>query len=182
MVQFLQINLHHSKAASAALLIRLATGNIDVVLIQEPWIVCYNICGFSTPLYKLFYTKRKVKTRTCILTKTHFNAFLTPQFSEGDLTTVRLELNEHTHHTIASFYLAHDHDGPLPNTITQQLIHAHSSKELILGTLTHKTRNGEVQTQTKGVSYSTTISFNQIYSSVTKVMTQLLSLEIGGKS
>jgi len=34
MVQFLQIYLHHSKAASAALLIRLATDNIDVVLIH----------------------------------------------------------------------------------------------------------------------------------------------------
>jgi len=42
-VQFLQINLHHSKAASAALLTRLATGNIDVVVIQEPWIVGNNI-------------------------------------------------------------------------------------------------------------------------------------------
>jgi len=98
MVQFLQINLHHSKVASAALL-----------------------------------TKDKGKTRTCILTKTHFNAFLIPQFSEGDLTTVRLELNEHTHHTIASFYLAQEHEGPLPNTTTQQFIRTHSSKELILG-------------------------------------------------
>jgi len=73
MVQFLQINLHHSKAASGALLTRLATGNIDVVLIQEPWIVGNNICGLSTPLYELFYTKDKGKTRTCILTKTNFN-------------------------------------------------------------------------------------------------------------
>jgi len=89
MVQFLQINLHHSKAASAALLTRLATGNIDVILIQEPWIVGNNICGLSTPLYKLFYTKDKGKTRTCILTRTHLNTFLIPQFSEGDLTTVR---------------------------------------------------------------------------------------------
>jgi len=64
MVQFLQINLHHSKAASAALLTRLATGNIDVVLIQEPWIVSKHICGLSTPLYKLFYTKDKGKPRT----------------------------------------------------------------------------------------------------------------------
>jgi len=71
------------------------------------------ICGLSTALYKLFYTKDKGKTRTCILTKAHFNTFLIPQFSEGDLTTVRLELNENTHHTIASFYLAHDYEGPL---------------------------------------------------------------------
>jgi len=87
MVQFLQINLQHSKAASAALLIRLATGNIDVVLIQEPWIVGNNICGLSTPLYKLFHSKGKGKTRTCIFKKTHINAYLSPQFSEGDLTT-----------------------------------------------------------------------------------------------
>jgi len=72
-VEFLQINLHHSKAASAALLIRLATLNIDVVLIQEPWIVCNNICVLSIPLYKLFYTKGKGKTRTRILTKTHLH-------------------------------------------------------------------------------------------------------------
>jgi len=154
-VRLLQINLHQSKAASAALLIRLATGNLDVVLIQEPWIVGNSICGLSTPLYKLFNTKSKGKTRTCILTKTRLNPFLIPQFSEGDLTTVRLELNEHTHHTIASFYLAHDYDGPLPNTTTQQLIHADSSKELILGgdPNSHHTQWGSmyVQTQTKGV-------------------------------
>jgi len=101
MVQFLQINLHHRKAASAALHTGLGTGNIDVVFIQEPWIVGNNICGLSTPLYKLFYTTDKGKTRTCILTKTHFNTFLIPQFSEGDLTTVRLELNENTYHTIS---------------------------------------------------------------------------------
>jgi len=99
MLQFLQINLHHSKAASAALLIRLATGKVDAVLIQEPWIVGNNICCLSTSLYNLFYTKGKGKTKTCILTKTHINAYLIPQFSESDLTTVRLELNEHTHHT-----------------------------------------------------------------------------------
>jgi len=79
MVQFLQIILHHSKAASAAILIRLATGNIDEVLIQESLIVGNNTCGLSTPLNKVFYTKGKGKTRTCILI---------PQFSEGNLTTV----------------------------------------------------------------------------------------------
>jgi len=152
MVQFLQINLHHSKAASAALLTRLATGNIDVVLSQEPWIVGNNICGFLTPLYKLFYTKDKGKTRTGILTKTHFNTFLIPQFSEGDLTTVRLKLNEHTHHPIASFYLAHDYEGALPNTTTQQLIHTHSSKELILGgdANSHHTQWGSKNTNERG--------------------------------
>jgi len=34
-----QINLHHSKAASAALLPSLTEGGADLVLVQEPWIV-----------------------------------------------------------------------------------------------------------------------------------------------
>jgi len=38
--------------------------------------------------------------------------------------------------------MAHDYEGPLPNTTTQQLIHTHSSKELILG----KTQWGSTNT------------------------------------
>jgi len=64
MVQFLQINLHHSKAAFAAL------------LIKESWIVGNNICGLLKPQQKLFYIKGKGKSRTSILTKTHISAFL----------------------------------------------------------------------------------------------------------
>jgi len=75
MVQFLQINLHHIKAASAALLTRLATGNIDVVLIQEPWIVGINICGLSTPYTSYFTPRIRVKPEPAFLkrhTLTHF--------------------------------------------------------------------------------------------------------------
>ncbi|KAL7724146.1 hypothetical protein ACLKA6_017653 [Drosophila palustris] len=39
-VKILQINLHHCKAASATLLLRLAGGGADVDLIQEPWMAC----------------------------------------------------------------------------------------------------------------------------------------------
>jgi len=34
-----QINLHHSKSASAALLLRLTEGGAHLVLVQEPWVV-----------------------------------------------------------------------------------------------------------------------------------------------
>jgi len=55
MVQFLQINLHHSKAATAALLTRLATGNIDLVLIQEPWIVGNNLWLINPPIQAILH-------------------------------------------------------------------------------------------------------------------------------
>jgi len=89
---------------------------------------------------------------TSYFTQTHFNTFLIPQFREGDLTTVRLELNENSNHTIASFYLAHDYEGPLPNTTTLQLIHTHSSKELILhgDANSHHTQWGSTNTSERG--------------------------------
>ncbi|KAM8718253.1 hypothetical protein ACLKA7_000955 [Drosophila subpalustris] len=52
-LKILQINLHHCKAASAALLLRLAGDGADVVLIQEPWIVGGKVSGLRTQEYKL---------------------------------------------------------------------------------------------------------------------------------
>jgi len=103
------------------------------------------------PPYTSFFTPRtRLKPEPAFLqrhTLTHI-----PQFSEGNLTTVRLKLNENTHHTIAFFYLAHDHEGPLPNTTTQQLIHTHSSKKLILGgdANSHHTQWGSTNTNERG--------------------------------
>jgi hypothetical protein len=39
--KFVQINLHHSKAAMATLCQQLAEGMADIALIQEPWIYEY---------------------------------------------------------------------------------------------------------------------------------------------
>jgi len=65
---------------------------------------------------------------------------------------VRLKLNEHTHHTLASFYRTQDYVGPLPNTTTQQFIHAHSTKELTLGgdAYSHQTQWGGPNTNERG--------------------------------
>jgi TRAP-type uncharacterized transport system substrate-binding protein len=37
-IKFIQINLHHSKAASANLFQLIAEGKVDITLIQEPWV------------------------------------------------------------------------------------------------------------------------------------------------
>ncbi|KAL7726161.1 hypothetical protein ACLKA6_002663 [Drosophila palustris] len=58
------INLHHCKAASAALLLRLAGGGADVVLIQEPWMVCGKVSGLGSPDYKLFVANTQVLRTT----------------------------------------------------------------------------------------------------------------------
>lgn len=50
MVKVIQINLHHSKAASVALLLRMAKEGEELALIEEPWIRCdkvYILYDFS---------------------------------------------------------------------------------------------------------------------------------------
>lgn len=68
--RLLQINLKHSKAASAALLLYLAGGEADVVLIQEHWVCRHEISALRTTEYTLL---------------------LLPNFHKEDNTTVCLE-------------------------------------------------------------------------------------------
>jgi len=66
-LRLLQISLHHSKAASAALLLRLTEGGADLVLVQEPWVVGGKVAGLGTKEYKLMLDPKEGKIRTCIL-------------------------------------------------------------------------------------------------------------------
>jgi len=47
-LRLLPINLHHTKAASAALLLRLAEGGADLVLVQESLVVGGKVAGLGT--------------------------------------------------------------------------------------------------------------------------------------
>jgi len=64
-IKTLKINLHHSKAASAALLLRLTEGGADLVLVQEPWVVGGKVAGLGTKEYKLMLDPKEGKIRTC---------------------------------------------------------------------------------------------------------------------
>ncbi|KAI8034552.1 hypothetical protein M5D96_012668 [Drosophila gunungcola] len=57
-LRLLQVNLHHSKAASAALLPRLADGAADLVLVQEAWVVGGKVSGLGTKEFRLLLDPR----------------------------------------------------------------------------------------------------------------------------
>jgi len=52
-IRLLQINIHHCKAESAALLLSLTDGGADLVLVQEPWVVGDKVAKLRTKEYKL---------------------------------------------------------------------------------------------------------------------------------
>ena len=122
----LQINLHKSKVASANLLVHLAKGGADVVLIQEPWISDNRICGIRTADYNLLYKAGEGKPRSCVLIKKIYNAYLLTNFSDRDTTAVCLETGRGSNLWLVAAYMPHD-VAPPPPVLRELLTEARSS-------------------------------------------------------
>ncbi|XP_020296502.1 uncharacterized protein LOC109861325 [Pseudomyrmex gracilis] len=90
-IRVTQINLHHSKSASAILARSMAIMQTSIVIIQEPWIVNGAIRGLNGygNLYKAHSEK---KVRACILVK-GLNAIFLSQLSSEDLTIIKGQLH-----------------------------------------------------------------------------------------
>jgi len=117
-LRLLQINLHHSKAASAALLLRLTEG-ADLVLVQEPWVVGGKVAGLGTKEYKLMLDPKEGRIRTCILANRHLSIFLLRNYSNGDNTAVNLELQSGSIRVLSP-YLAFEKKNP-PDALVRGL-------------------------------------------------------------
>jgi len=76
LLRLLQMNLHHCTVA-ATLLLHLAGGGAEIVLIQEPWLVSSKVSGLGTPNFKLIVPEAQGIIRTCILARKRFST-LTP--------------------------------------------------------------------------------------------------------
>ena len=72
------------------------------------------------------------QVRACILVKQQLIALFLPQFSEGDITTLRLETDERSM-VICSFYLAHDQPGPVLGIIISNLVRDYAIGDIIHG-------------------------------------------------
>jgi len=118
-LRLLQINLNHSKAASAALLLRLTEVGADPDLVQEHWVVEGKVAGLGTKEYKLMLDPKEGKIRTCILAKRHFIIFLLRNNSNGGNTAVNLELQSGSIR-ILSAYLALEKEIP-PDALVRGL-------------------------------------------------------------
>ena len=157
MLRFLQINLHHSRAATAALLQTLDEGNYDVALIQEPWIDALGaIQGLVSRNFKLFYCQNKGKKRTAILTKKCLNIILKQEQCTADLTTVVCQQADGKSLLIASCYMAHNNTAP-PEELQKLIQESEATGAiLIIGTdaNAHNTLWGSPKNNERGESLS----------------------------
>jgi hypothetical protein len=86
--KFIQINLHHSKAAMAILCRKLATGEIYIPLIQEPWVYGDRIRGLRNIRGTLFSAGPGIAPRSCSFVRNKVHAFPLSELCSRDATTV----------------------------------------------------------------------------------------------
>ncbi|XP_020296447.1 uncharacterized protein LOC109861284 [Pseudomyrmex gracilis] len=136
-IRMIQINLHHSKSASAILARSMAVMHTSIAIIQEPWIVKGAVkgqsgCGF---LYK---AHSDTGVKSCILVK-GLNAIFLPQLSSEDLTVVKVRVKlaeeEDMEVLIRSIYMPYDSTDPPPHEEVKNLVAYAEARglELLLG-------------------------------------------------
>ncbi len=139
MLSLLQINLHKSKAASATLLLQLAEEEVDIVLIQEPYLINNVVSRLKNKDYNVIYPKNCGKVRSCIIIKNKLHSFLIQQYSDKDTTLISLELDDN------KMYLAHDHETLPTGNLGSLVAKAEKDKVgIILAMLMHIIQSGEV--------------------------------------
>jgi ribonuclease HI len=124
-----QINLHHSKAATALVcktLCEMQTKNqSSIYLIQEPWVANNKIMGFNCSKMNLFYSNSNsnLAPRTCVVASKGLKLTLLPQFSSRDTTTVIINgaNSRQSDVILSSFYLANPSDEDLPGEMFRAL-------------------------------------------------------------
>ncbi|XP_029174932.1 uncharacterized protein LOC114943457 [Nylanderia fulva] len=132
-----QINLHHSKCASAILARSMAAMQTDIALIQEPWLLKDAIKGLSS-CGKICYTHSNCKTRTYIAVK-GLNVTFMPQLSCEDLTVVQIRLDFSMEVSldvlVGSAYMPYDsEDLPFQDEVKNLIAYAEKrGLELLLG-------------------------------------------------
>ena len=115
MLHILQINLHHCRLASSNLVSFLNKENIDIVLIQEPWLGSKSkICGLNLNGYDLCYHKGERVNRSCILIKSNINFLFADGLSDEDLTVLNVKIGPNDF-LIASAYFPIDTEIPSQN-------------------------------------------------------------------
>jgi len=125
-VPMVQINLHHSKGASAILAGSMAAMQTAIALVQEHWLLNNVIKGLSD-CGTIFKPNTQSKIRTGIAVK-GLNAIFMPQLSSEDNTVVQLRLNlaggGYRNVLVGSCYMPYDSKDLPPKEVKELVTHA----------------------------------------------------------
>ena len=113
-LQLAQINLHHCRAATAALIQLIKREKIDAVLIQEPWLSQGKVRGLEAA-GKIWSVAVTENLRACILTRRGLNITFLPQLSDDRTCAINVGIKDRKgttrNYTIVSLYSQWNDDG-----------------------------------------------------------------------
>lgn len=128
-----QINLHHCKAATDDLMLFMTQKDIDIGLIQEPYLLKGKILGLRSRDFNIYHPHTEGKLRACIVAKKSINLFLLTPYSNEDLTVVSCELKDISL-LLSSAYMPYEEDGPPPEAVRTLAVFAKSrGRHLVIG-------------------------------------------------
>ena len=138
MPKVVQINLHHSKAASASFCQFFLSNNFDLALIQEPWLHRGRISGLGDVKGELIYCPSVGNVRTCILARKELHCTPLIQFCSRDCSAVLITWDQDGRKrstVIGSVYLPYDSREPPPSRDLELLVEHCSvgNHQLLLG-------------------------------------------------
>ena len=156
-MRVIQINLQHSKAATAVLQNQLLNDQVDIALIQEPYIVRGRVRGLEAKGVNVFYDSAPEAPRTCIAFNNDLKLQPLLEYSSKDLTTVSLMTEGGEcggEICVSSAYLPYDSVEPATNSLLDRLTKSclHNHKQLIVGmdANAHNTVWGSSDTNARG--------------------------------
>ena len=139
LIRFIQINLQHSRAATATLRRQLDVEQDTVAIIQEPWVVKSKVSGLGNTNGTIFSVNSSHEvSRTCIYVPKHMQACLLSQYCTRDLTAIQVNcgsLDRQKELVIASSYLPINSSTPPPSDEMAGLIEEcrRKGKPLLMG-------------------------------------------------
>ena len=106
-IKCVQINLQHSRAATANLMNYIAENNVDITCIQEPYTTQHRVTGVPKQ-YKTFSAGKTRSRAAVIISNDRLDAMLITQLSDSDTATVELTSSD-LKIILASMYFDREH-------------------------------------------------------------------------
>ncbi|XP_077263617.1 uncharacterized protein LOC143898195 [Temnothorax americanus] len=108
--------------------------NVDVALVQEPWLAKDRVRGLRTKEYTLLHSQTAGKKRACIVAKRSLKLTLLTQYSTNDLTVATCESQGNMKLLLASAYMPYDEAEPLPEAVQNLVLGARKQgRQLVIG-------------------------------------------------
>jgi hypothetical protein len=163
-LRVLQVNLHHSRAASTALCTAMRYCN--VALIQEPWTYKGEMKGLKEVGGELIYSRSIHHPRTCILVKKGFQILPLLHHCSRDLTEVKIKTSsgrEPREIILGSAYLPYEDEPPPPRELERLVTGCRAEATHPINGCdanSHPTSRGSTNTNNKGESLFNYITAN----------------------